>query len=597
MLTCVEICAGAGGQALGLDMAGFHHIALVEYEKEYCNVLKANRPDWNVICADVHDFNGTQYKGVDLLAGGVPCPPFSVASKQLGKDDERDLFPEAIRLIGEMKPRAVMLENVRGFLDRKFDDYREHILQAIRALGYTVTIKLLNACDYGVPQLRPRVVIVGIRNNERGTFSYPAECQDCAPTVGEILKPLMAANGWEGVDEWAQSANKIAPTIVGGSKKHGGPDLGPVRSRRAWAELGVDGNGVANAAPEPGFQGLPKLTKEMIALIQGFPPEWSFGKKKTAACRMIGNAFPPPVARAVGAEIRRCLEMNEALIKCAREEYHKRLIENRVLTISEDGVASNADSSNAPSKAIAKTIAERLGATVGGKVKGQTAGTLFEQITMQFVSETFPKLQHLRPGSWTVLNLGNQNAIKTWDFAQYEHLAYLSEIVSENKKLSTTLGNDYMVAPDVVVYRALYEDEELNNGSLVVTDNICKMADLRKKNGGKPILHASISAKWTMRSDRAQNSRTEALNLIRNRKGHLPHIVVVTGEPLPSRLASLALGTGDLDCVYHFALYELMDAVREYGTQGREDIIETLENLVDGKRLKDISDLPLDLSC
>ena len=260
-------------------------------------------------------------------------------------------------------------------------------------------------------------------------------------------------------------------------------------------------------------------------------------------------------------------------------------------------MASNADSSNAPSKAIAKTIAERLGATVGGKVKGQTAGTLFEQITMQFVSETFPKLQHLRPGSWTVLNLGNQNAIKTWDFAQYEHLAYLSQIVSENKKLSTTLGNDYMVAPDVVVYRALYEDEELNNGSLVVTDNICKMADLRKKNGGKPILHASISAKWTMRSDRAQNSRTEALNLIRNRKGHLPHIVVVTGEPLPSRLASLALGTGDLDCVYHFALYELMDAVREYGTQGREDIIETLENLVDGKRLKDISDLPLDLSC
>lgn len=289
--------------------------------------------------------------------------------------------------------------------------------------------------------------------------------------------------------------------------------------------------------------------------------------------------------------------MAEALIQRAREQYHKRLIENRVLTISNDGVASNADSSNVPSKAIAKIIAERLGATVGGKVKGQTAGTLFEQITMQFISETFPQLQHLRPGAWTVLNLGNQNAVKTWDFSQYEHLAYLSQIVSENKKLSTTLGNDYMVAPDVVVYRALCEDDELNNGSLVVTDNICKMADLRKKNGGKPILHASISAKWTMRSDRAQNSRTEALNLIRNRKGHLPHIVVVTGEPLPSRLASLALGTGDLDCVYHFALYELIDAVKEYGTQGREDIIETLENLVDGKRLKDISDLPLDLSC
>ena len=287
----------------------------------------------------------------------------------------------------------------------------------------------------------------------------------------------------------------------------------------------------------------------------------------------------------------------KSLIQRAREQYHKRLINSRVLTISSDGIASNADTSNEPSKAIAKSIAERLGATVSGKVKGQTAGTLFEQITMQFVSETFPKLQHLRPGSWTVLNLGNQSAIKTWDFAQYEHLAYLAQIVSENKRLSTTLGNDYMVAPDVVVYRSLYEDEELNNGSLVVTDNICKMADLRKKNGGKPILHASISAKWTMRSDRAQNSRTEALNLIRNRKGHLPHIVVATGEPLPSRLASLALGTGDLDCVYHFALYELLDAVKAFGTQGREDIIETLENLVDGKRLKDISDLPLDLSC
>ena len=289
--------------------------------------------------------------------------------------------------------------------------------------------------------------------------------------------------------------------------------------------------------------------------------------------------------------------MNEALIQKARSQYHVCLIESRVLTISSDGVASNADADNAPSVAIAKAIADKIGASVCGKIKGQTAGKLFEKITMQFVSETFPKLQHIRPGLWTILNLGNQSAIKTWDFAQYEHLAFLSQIVSENKKLSTTLGNDYMVAPDVVVYRELCDDEEINRGTVIVTDDVCTMADLRKKNGGKPILHASISAKWTMRSDRAQNSRTEALNLIRNRKGHLPHIVVVTGEPLPSRLASLALGTGDLDCVYHFALYELMEAVKEYGKNGREDIVETLQNLVEGKRLKDISDLPLDLSC
>lgn len=288
--------------------------------------------------------------------------------------------------------------------------------------------------------------------------------------------------------------------------------------------------------------------------------------------------------------------MDDVLILSARQRYHKALIDNKVLTLSADGVASNADSSNVASKAIAEIVANKLGATVGPKLKGQTAGTLFEQITMQFVSDTFPHLQHLRPGNWTVLNLGNQSTVKTWDFSQYEHLAYLSQLMEQNKQLSTMLGNDYMVAPDVVVYRDLYEDTEINQGRVYINEDICKMADLRKNNGGKPILHASISAKWTMRSDRAQNSRTEALNLIRNRKGHLPHIVVVTGEPLPSRLASLALGTGDLDCVYHFALYELLDAVQEYGKNGREDIIETLENLVDGKRLKDISDLPLDLS-
>ncbi|MBQ6337692.1 MAG: DNA cytosine methyltransferase [Kiritimatiellae bacterium] len=307
-LTCVEICAGAGGQAIGLETAGFEHVALVEYEREYCNVLKANRPIWNVLCKDVHDFDGRPYRGVDLLAGGVPCPPFSVASKQLGKDDERDLFPEAIRLIGEIRPRAVMLENVRGLLDPKFDDYRNSILEAIRRLGYKTTIKLLNASDYEVPQIRPRVVIVGVRNDVKGDFTYPPAAEKPAPTVGHVLKRMMGANGWRDIDAWASNANKIAPTIVGGSKKHGGPDLGPSRARKAWAELGVDGLGVANEAPPPDFVGMPKLTKEMIALVQGFPASWSFGKKKTAACRMIGNAFPPPVACAVGTQIRKVLQ-------------------------------------------------------------------------------------------------------------------------------------------------------------------------------------------------------------------------------------------------------------------------------------------------
>ncbi len=307
-IRAVEICAGAGGQALGLSLAGFTHVALVEYEVEYCKTLKLNRPEWNVICADVHDFDGKPIRGVDLLAGGVPCPPFSIAGKRLGKGDERDLFLEAIRLIKEIEPRAVMLENVRGFLDRGFDEYRNHILKSIENLGYDTQISLLNASDFGVPQLRPRVVIVAIRKEENVFFSYPEANPGCASTVGEALYDLMAENKWAGAKLWAKNANKIAPTLVGGSKKHGGPDLGPARARKAWAELGVDGRGVANEAPEVGFEGMPRLTSRMMARVQEFPDTWIFGKKKTAACRMIGNAFPPPVAQAVGEKIKKCLE-------------------------------------------------------------------------------------------------------------------------------------------------------------------------------------------------------------------------------------------------------------------------------------------------
>ena len=306
MATCVELCAGAGGQALGLALAGFVHVALVEYESAYCQVLKANRPEWNVICTDVRYFVGSPYEGVDLLAGGVPCPPFSVAGKQLGADDERDLFPQAIRLIHEMRPRAVMLENVRGFLDPSFAGYRDAILKNITALGYRMHMQLLHASDYGVPQLRPRVVLVGIRADQTGTFAYPQAHPEAAPTVGAVLYDLMAANGWEQAKSWAKQANRIAPTLVGGSKKHGGPDLGPSRSRQAWAELGVDGRGVADEAPQAGFVGMPRLTPRMLARLQGFPDTWTFGKGKTAACRM--SAFPPPpVAQAVGMKIRECL--------------------------------------------------------------------------------------------------------------------------------------------------------------------------------------------------------------------------------------------------------------------------------------------------
>lgn len=307
----LEICAGAGGQALGLEMAGFKHRLLVEYEKDYCQAIKRNRPEWDVRCADVRNFSGTDYRGqIDLLSGGVPCPPFSVAGKQLGQDDERDLFPEMLRLVDEIRPKAVMIENVRGLLDQKFTQYREAILNKLNVLGYNTHIKLLQASDFGVSQLRPRVIIVGIRKDLEDTFEFPLPDNRATASVGELLCDLMGVNGWEGTGEWKAKAAKIAPTLVGGSKKHGGPDLGPTRAKREWANLGIDGKGVANEAPEKGFDGLPRLTVRMLARIQGFPDTWDFGTKKTLACRMIGNAFPPPVAKAVGEQIFKILLNN-----------------------------------------------------------------------------------------------------------------------------------------------------------------------------------------------------------------------------------------------------------------------------------------------
>lgn len=283
----------------------------------------------------------------------------------------------------------------------------------------------------------------------------------------------------------------------------------------------------------------------------------------------------------------------EALIVQERKRYHESLLREGVLTIDKNGVPSNADKSSKLSINIALGIANRLMAEVHDKSVGQTSGAKFEQLNMEFLTNTFPKLQNLRPGVWHITKLGNRNSMKTSSFAQYEHLDYLNRLTAYDRKLAASMGNDYMVAPDVVVYRETVSDEEINNAQVFVDDTVCTMADLRKKNGGLPILHASVSAKWTMRSDRAQNSRTEALNLIRNRKGNLPHIVVVTGEPMPARIASLALGTGDIDCVYHFALYELVEAVKEIGA---EDALEMLNVLIEGKRLKDISDLPMDLA-
>lgn len=302
--TSLELCAGGGGQALGLEGAGFHHAAAVEYEPQFCTTLRLNRPQWNVIQQDIRDFQPSGFSDIDLIAGGVPCPPFSVAGKQLGSDDERDMFPAALHIIGRVKPRAIMLENVPGLSNAKFADYRGDLLKKLAKLGYTCEWKVLQASDFGVPQLRPRFILVGLRPDDMIHFRWPVG-GSMAPTVGQTLVDLMGANGWPGCEAWAEHANKIAPTLVGGSKKHGGPDLGPTRAKRQWREIHVDGMGIADDAPDVDFpeDKLPRLTVRMVARIQGFPDEWQFSGKKTAAYRQVGNAFPPPVARAVGKQI------------------------------------------------------------------------------------------------------------------------------------------------------------------------------------------------------------------------------------------------------------------------------------------------------
>jgi DNA (cytosine-5)-methyltransferase 1 len=291
-----------------MERAGFHHAGLIEIEKNACITLRHNRPRWNVIQADLQEFDASEFKGVDLVCGGLPCPPFSVAGKQLGRKDERNLFPAALRIIRETQPRAVMIENVRGFLDSVFADYRMFLAEQLRALGYRTDWKLFNASDYGVSQLRPRVVIVALRQDIERELEWPSPQNEKSPTVGELLYDLMSANGWRGADLWRRKANEIAPTVVGGSLKHGGPDLGPTRSKRAWETLSVDGHGIASEAPAPDFVGLPRLTVRMVARLQGFPDDWLFSGAKTAAYRQVGNAFPPPVAAAIGGSVLACLQ-------------------------------------------------------------------------------------------------------------------------------------------------------------------------------------------------------------------------------------------------------------------------------------------------
>ena len=331
-MKAIEMCAGAGGQAIGLHEAGFSHSALIEIDHHASETLRLNNKahdlGWhNIIEGDLKHFaeyEAEAYRGqIDLVAGGVPCPPFSKAGMQLGSDDERDLFPTALEIISKVQPKAVMLENVPGLLEDKFKEYRDEISNELFEMGYFSDWKLHQASDFGVPQLRPRVILVAMKPDYFKHFHWPKPLNSKPKTVGEALYDLMSVNNWEGVDQWRAKANKVAPTLVGGSKKHGGPDLGPTRAKRQWQELGVNAHRVANDGeiPGPGFkgvlkrdgtiqpgcEGMPLLSVRMAARIQGFPDYWEFFGGKTHAYRQVGNAFPAPVAQAVGGQIIKAL--------------------------------------------------------------------------------------------------------------------------------------------------------------------------------------------------------------------------------------------------------------------------------------------------
>ncbi|MFI9800749.1 DNA cytosine methyltransferase [Streptomyces sp. NPDC052302] len=354
--TSIEICAGAGGQAIGLHGAGFRHLALVEIDRYAAATLRENievHPKWDwerdncdILCKDVLDFeperdlqkSAEHYRrgDVDLLAGGVPCPPFSHAGKQLGEDDERDLFPRILTLAALIRPRAVMIENVRGLMDAKFDDYRSRIRAQLEEMpstddglpGYAVVgWEVYEAEKFGVPQLRPRSILVAFRRDVLKDLKYEAPTPSAErvsvfkaleETMLDRFRPFQegprAAEARRVFDEWRKAADRdVAPTLVGGSKKHGGADLGPSRAKKAWRALGVSAMGVANepVGGEPtgtedrdlfGAEG-PMLTVRQAAIIQGFPERWDFSGGKTAQYRQVGNAFPPPVAQAIGESI------------------------------------------------------------------------------------------------------------------------------------------------------------------------------------------------------------------------------------------------------------------------------------------------------
>lgn len=323
-MTSLQLCAGAGGLALGLEHAGFDPVLLIDNRPVTLDTLRLNRPDWRLREEDLSTLvpeslaQEPTLRRLDLIAGGLPRVKAAAAvSRERGNDHELAVFRATLDLTRVLRPRALLIENVPDLITSEtYAPLRNHVRQELSANGYTTFWFVLNAAHHDVPQDRKQGIVVAFASAEAArAFEIPSRSSEPAATVGQALGPSMGARGWAGATEWASLATEVAPTLVGGSWERGGADLGPTGSKRAWARIGVDGGTVANEVPDPDFEwnpalgrdGMMALTVEQAALLQGFPKDWAFAGRKTARYRQVGHASPPPVGEALGRAIHAAL--------------------------------------------------------------------------------------------------------------------------------------------------------------------------------------------------------------------------------------------------------------------------------------------------
>ncbi|MEW2044477.1 DNA cytosine methyltransferase [Streptomyces sp. NPDC005476] len=314
-LTFVDVCSGAGGLALGLERAGFEPTLLLDEDADACRTLRTNRPQWNVLQADLMDLDPSEHPesyDVDLLSAGLPRVKSNATAARAESGEEERLLKAAVYLAHAVRPRALLLENVPALADSdRFHDFREFARAELEHLGYKCSWFVLNAADFAVPQDRKQGILVALKNGWFSSFRSPSPTLTDHVSAGEALASSMRSAGWRDADRWAAQATSVAPTLVGGSKNRGGADLGPAGTKRKWEKMGVNAHSLGDEIPGPDFvwspelgkDGMVRLTVNQAALLQGFPKDWEIVGRKTARYRQIGHASPPPVGEALGLAI------------------------------------------------------------------------------------------------------------------------------------------------------------------------------------------------------------------------------------------------------------------------------------------------------